>query len=98
MKQLCLLLVALLSLAVSAGPVEEVLGEFEKAPSAAVANRYFALLQQQEITDQLVKVAPNAPLDTLRQQVWYWAAEWLFLLFRVGKVAAFGTLCHAETQ
>lgn len=98
MKQLCLLLVALLSLAVSAGPVEEVLGEFEKVPSAAVANRYFALLQQQEITDQLVKVAPNAPLDTLRQQVWYWAAEYYYARQQYDKVMEYGQkalpLCH----
>lgn len=99
MKQLCLLLMSILSLAVSAGQVEDALGQFEKAPSAAVANRYFALLQQQGITDQQVKVTNATPLDTLRQQVWYWAAEYYYAQQQYDKVMHYGRqalpLCHA---
>ena len=81
---------SILSLAVSAGQVEDVLGQFEKAPSAAVANRYFALLQQQGITDRQVKVTNTTPLDTLRQQVWYWAAEYYYAQQQYDKVMHYG--------
>lgn len=75
MRQLCLLLGAMLSLVMSAGNVEEVLRLFDNEPSATVANRFFGMLQQQGITDQQVKATNATPADTLRQQVWYWAAE-----------------------
>ena len=78
MKQLCLLFMSLLTLAVSAGQVDELLAQFDKSPSASVANRYFALLQQQGITEEPVNIAASAPVDTLRQQVWYWAAEYYY--------------------
>lgn len=99
MKQLCLLFLSLLSLAVSAGQVDELLAQFDKSPSAGVANRYFVLLQQQGITDELVTVAANAPVDTLRQQVWYWAAEYYYAQQQYDKVMDYGRralpLCHA---
>ena len=81
------------------GEVEDVLGRFEKEPSAAVANRYFTLLQQQGITDEPVTVAANAPVDTLRQQVWYWAAEYYYAQQQYDRVMEYGLkalpLCHA---
>ena len=99
MKQLCLLFMSLLSLAVSAGQVDELLAQFDKSPSASVANRYFALLQQQGITEEPVNIAASAPVDTLRQQVWYWAAEYYYAQQQYDKVMDYGLralpLCHA---
>ena len=90
---------SLLSLAVSAGQVDELLTQFDKSPSASVANRYFALLQQQGITDEPVNIAASAPVDTLRQQVWYWAAEYYYAQQQYDKVMDYGLralpLCHA---
>ncbi len=90
---------SLLSLAVSAGQVDELLAQFDKSPSASVANRYFALLQQQGITEEPVNIAASAPVDTLRQQVWYWAAEYYYAQQQYDKVMDYGLralpLCHA---
>lgn len=40
------------------------------------ANKIFDFLNKEEITDSKIVFAKNTPKDSLRQQVWYWAAEW----------------------
>lgn len=40
------------------------------------ANKIFDFLNKEEITDSKIVFAENTPKDSLRQQVWYWAAEW----------------------
>ncbi|MBR1474127.1 MAG: helix-turn-helix domain-containing protein [Muribaculaceae bacterium] len=98
-KLLLVVSISLVALLGRGGEVEDVLGQFEKVPSAAVANRYFTLLQQQGITDEPVTVAANAPVDTLRQQVWYWAAEYYYAQQQYDRVMEYGLkalpLCHA---
>ena len=78
--------------------LNQYLSAFNQAPGVKAANAFFQYLNSEEFTDSPIQFSSATHLDTLRQQVWYWAAEWLFLLFRVGKVAAFGTQGHAETQ
>lgn len=58
--------------------VVPILEQFNKTPDAATANRFFDELQKAEFTDEKITFANNAPIDSLRQQVWYWAAEWLY--------------------
>ena len=58
--------------------VVPILEQFNKTPNAATANRFFDELQKAEFTDEKITFANNTPIDSLRQQVWYWAAEWLY--------------------
>ena len=44
--------------------------------TASCANKLFSYLDKEEFTDAKVVFANNTPADSLRQQVWYWAAEW----------------------
>lgn len=63
-------------LASPATSVDGILQQFEKKASIETANRFFQLLQEAEITDTPITLRPGTPTDTLRQQVWYWAAEY----------------------
>ena len=73
-------------LSLSAGASEATTGQrfntllqqFEKTEKAQDANKLFELLNQLEFTDSLVQFGSNVPTETLRQQVWYWAAEFLY--------------------
>ena len=58
--------------------VQPLLTQFDKKPDAATANRFFDELQKAEFTDEKISFANNTPTDSLQQQVWYWAAEWLY--------------------
>lgn len=40
------------------------------------ANKIFDFLNKEEITDSKIVFAENTPKDSLRQQLWYWVAEW----------------------
>ena len=42
------------------------------------ANKIFAFLNKEEITDSKIVFAENTPKDSLRQQLWYWVAEWYY--------------------
>ena len=54
------------------------LEQFNKKPSATTANGFFDVLDKAEFTDEKIVFADGAPVDSLCQQVWYWAAEWLY--------------------
>ena len=54
------------------------LEQFNKKPSAITANGFFDVLDKAEFTDEKIVFADGAPVDSLCQQVWYWAAEWLY--------------------
>ena len=58
--------------------VTPLISQFDKKPDAATANRFFDELQKAEFTDEKIAFANNTPADSLQQQVWYWAAEWLY--------------------
>ena len=58
--------------------VTSLIEQFDKKPDAATANRFFDELQKAEFTDEKISFANNTPADSLQQQVWYWAAEWLY--------------------
>ena len=77
-KRYLLLLLSLLSVAVAihAGEVDELLAEFSRKPSLSTANRFFDVLSREEFTENHIQFGDNVPLDSARQRVWYWAAEW----------------------
>lgn len=66
------------SLKAQAETVEQLIGQFDKSPTATVANRLFKELQKQELLDQPIVFGPATPADSLRQQVFYWSAEWYY--------------------
>lgn len=42
------------------------------------ANKIFDFLNKKEITDSKIVFAEKTPKDSLRQQLWYWVAEWYY--------------------
>lgn len=58
--------------------VVPILKQFDKKPDAATANSFFNELLKSEFIDEKMTFANDTPADSLRQQVWYWAAEWLY--------------------
>ena len=59
----------------AADNLSERFAAFDAQPSASAANAIFAVLQRQGLTEKLIKFTAATPVDTLRQQVWYWMAE-----------------------
>ncbi|MDY6248122.1 MAG: hypothetical protein SPL55_01620, partial [Prevotella sp.] len=58
--------------------VESQLKVFDKQTSATAANAFFDELLKAEFVDEKVVFGKETPTDSLRQQVWWWAAEWLY--------------------
>jgi AraC-like DNA-binding protein/tetratricopeptide (TPR) repeat protein len=58
--------------------VESALAKFDKQPVAATANAFFDALLKQEFIDEKTTFPASATADSLRQQVWFWAAEWFY--------------------
>ena len=52
------------------------LSAFNQAPGVKAANAFFQHLNSEEFTDSPIQFSSATHLDTLRQQVWYWAAEY----------------------
>lgn len=68
-------------IAADAGQMTAWLQQFDKEQGGAavtVANQVMRAVNDDELTDQLIKFASTTPIDSLRQQVWYWAAEWFY--------------------
>lgn len=94
-------LIALLSLFPSmadAQSVEDALVSFDHEQGISAANVFFRVLDQEEFTGEKIQFADNTPLDSVRQQVWYWAAEWFYERQDYDKSTAYGLkaipLCH----
>ena len=68
-------------MAADAGQMTAWLQQFDKEQGGAavtVANQVMRAVNDDELTDQLIQFASTTPIDSLRQQVWYWAAEWFY--------------------
>ena len=72
------LLMAGTSMIAKAQHVENALAKFDKTPTAATANAFFDALLKEEFIDEGIKFPASSSTDSLCQQVWYWAAEWLY--------------------
>ena len=77
-KRLLILLLTGISVMTQAQDVEGALAKFDKQPVAATANEFFDALLKEEFIDEKTTFPTSASTDSLRQQVWYWAAEWLY--------------------
>ena len=73
-----LMLMLLLATTIRAQDVEPLLRQFDAQPGAKTANQFFAELQNAEFLDEPIVFPATAPVDSLCQQVWYWAAEWFY--------------------
>ena len=58
--------------------VDFLLAKFAKQENVTVTNQFFEQLRQEGFLDEQVRMAEGTPVDSLRQQVWYWAAEWYY--------------------
>lgn len=74
----------------SAGTVEDRLAVFDKDMSVANANAFFDALNAEQFTDEAILFKSGTPEDSLRQQVWYWAAEWLYDKQQYEQAAVYG--------
>ncbi|MCR5131935.1 MAG: tetratricopeptide repeat protein [Prevotella sp.] len=54
---------------------ERLLQEFNHHQSVATANSFFEELLKEGLLDEPMTFDQNTPMDTIRQQTWYWAAE-----------------------
>ena len=74
----------------SAGTVEDRLAVFDKDMSVANANAFFDALNAEQFTDEAILFKSGTPEDSLCQQVWYWAAEWLYDQQQYEQAAVYG--------
>jgi len=61
-----------------ANNVETKLETFNRHQNVAGANAFFHELDKAKFLDEKVVFSSSTPADSIRQQVWYWAAEWLY--------------------
>ena len=73
-----LLFAATATVSKAAATFETLLSHFDRQPSVDHANAFFDLLDKEEFTDQKILFNKGTREDSLQQQVWYWAAEWLY--------------------
>ena len=73
-----MLLLLSLNMMAAKGDFEQLLQQFEKTEQVQDANKLFRLLNDEEFTEKLIQFNDKAPKDSLRQQVWYWSAEYLY--------------------
>ena len=52
--------------------------QFDKKADVTTANLFFDELLKEEFIEEKTVFANATPADSLRQQVWYWAAEWMY--------------------
>ena len=70
--------------------VTETLEQFDRENSVMAANQFFDALDKEAFTDKKVSFPPQTHTDSLCQQVWYWAAEWLYDQQQYEKAAHYG--------
>lgn len=70
--------------------VETLLKAFDDRQEASTANRFFEALDKAQFTDEKVVFDSHATVDSLCQQVWYWAAEWFYDCQQYGQAEQYG--------
>lgn len=80
MKLRLLFIVILLCIAggASADDADRLIADFDRKADVASANKFFEFLDRREFTDSKIVFSNAVPADSLRQQTWYWAAEWYY--------------------
>ena len=80
MKLRLLFIVILLCIAggASADDADRLIADFDRKADVASANKFFEFLDRREFTDSKIVFPSAVHADSLRQQTWYWAAEWYY--------------------
>ena len=82
MRRVFTIIVVLLSALQLRAAVEPLLEQFgqteEKTVMTRLANQFFEELLAQSFIDEAIRFNDITPVDTLREQVWYWAAEYFY--------------------
>jgi AraC-like DNA-binding protein/tetratricopeptide (TPR) repeat protein len=68
----------MMSICMIAQNVESALEKFDKQTSVAAANLFFDELLKADFIDEETVFPAGTPSDSLQQQVWFWAAEWMY--------------------
>ena len=91
-------LALLMSICAMAQDVESALAKFDKQTSVAAANLFFSELLKAEFVDEETVFPDGTPADSLKQQVWYWAGEWMYDQQQYERAEAYALkalpLCH----
>lgn len=78
--------------------VEKALEAFDKQANAETAKQFFHELLKAEFVDEMEDFCSSTPIDSLRQQVWYWAGEWMYDQQQYEQAEAYALkalpLCH----
>ena len=92
-RTLMTLFVAILFFSTSAKaddtPAEQALAQFNESRSAQTANRFLEQMLKEELIEKPIRFAGNTPLDTIQQQVWYWAGEYFYAQQRYDQAAEY---------
>ena len=72
------LLTLIICVSTPAQDILKLLNQFDNDSEVIVANQFFDELLKDEFIDENVSFAEGTPVDSLQQQVWYWAAEWYY--------------------
>ena len=91
-------LALLMSVCAMAQDVESALAKFDKQTNVAAANLFFSELLKAEFVDEETVFPDETPADSLKQQVWYWAGEWMYDQQQYEQAEAYALkalpLCH----
>lgn len=91
-------LALLMSVCAMAQDVESALAKFDKQTNVAAANLFFSELLKAEFVDEEIVFPDGTPADSLKQQVWYWAGEWMYDQQQYEQAEAYALkalpLCH----
>lgn len=91
-----------MSVGMMAQDVESALAKFDNQTDAASANLFFGELLNAEFIDEEIAFSDGTPADSLRQQVWYWAGEWMYDLQQYEQAEAYALkalpLCNVEND
>lgn len=72
------LLTLIICVSTPAQDILKLLNQFDNDSEVVAANQFFDELLKDEFIDENVSFAEGTSVDSLQQQVWYWAAEWYY--------------------
>ena len=70
--------------------VDKLLERFGDTSDVEVANRLFVEFLHADVVEQPTTFTQQTPPDTLREQVWYWAAEYYYAMQQYRQAVAYG--------
>ena len=97
MRNMKLLAVTLLCIVLGANlakgdEIDSLMTVFDKNPNAKDANRLMTCFAEKQIADNAIIFDSNAPADTLRKTISFWAGEWYLATQRYDKGADYSLL------